>query len=145
MNSSSFDRLVRRMTPVTSAILVLVLLYVGWVFYSRRRDAREAEERAKAEEAKNAQYTVDKYGGGRVKILAFSLSSGAIHKGQSVQLCYGVANAKSVKIEPPVGEIWPSMSRCVDVTPTKDTHYVITADDGAGHNETAELAIKVLP
>ena len=145
MNSGGFDRIVRRMMPVTSAILVLVMLYVGWIFYSRRRDAREAEERAKAQEAQSAQYTVDKYGGGRVKILAFSLSSGAIHRGQSVQLCYGVANAKNVKIDPPVGEVWPSMSRCLDVTPKKDTHYVITADDGAGHNETAELAIKVVP
>ena len=144
MNGSGFDRFVRKMMPVTSAILLLVLLYVGWIFYSRRRDMRDAEARAEAAEAQNAKYTVDKYGGGRVKILAFSLSSGAIHRGQSVQLCYGVANAKTVKIEPPVGETWPSMSRCLDVTPKKDTSYVITAQDEAGHNDTAQLAIKVV-
>ena len=144
MNGSGFDRFVRKMMPVTSAILLLVLLYVGWIFYSRRRDVRDAEARAEAAEAQNAKYTVDKYGGGRVKILAFSLSSGAIHRGQSVQLCYGVANAKTVKIEPPVGETWPSMSRCLDVTPKKDTSYVITAQDEAGHNDTAQLAIKVV-
>jgi len=131
------------MVPITSALLVLVVLYIGWVFYARRRDAREADERAKAKEAENARYTIDKYGGGRVKILAFSLSSGAIRRGQSVQLCYGVANAKTVKIEPPVGETWPSMSRCVDVEPKKDTTYVITAADAEGHSDTAQLAIKV--
>lgn len=145
MDGTGFEKVVKKMVPVTSAILVLVILYVGWVFYSRRRDERDAEEKAKAAEAQNAQYTIDKYGGGRVKVLAFSLSSGAIHKGQSVQLCYGVANAKNVKIEPPVGDIWPSMQRCVDVTPKKDTQYTITADDGQGHSDTAQLAIRVVP
>ena len=145
MSGAGFEKIVRKMVPVTSAILVLVILYVGWIFYSRRRDVRDAEEKARAAEAQNAQYTVDKYGGGRVKVFAFSLSSGAIHKGQSAQLCYGVANAKSVKIEPPVGDIWPSMQRCVDVAPKKDTTYVVTADDGQGHSDTAQLAIRVVP
>jgi hypothetical protein len=138
-----FEGLVRKMIPLTSAILVLVILYVGWIFYSRRRDEHEAADRAASKEAAAAQYTVDKYGGGRVKVLAFSLSSGAIKRGQVVQLCYGVANAKSVKIEPPVGEVWPSMSRCLDVSPKKDTTYVITAQDGEGHADTAQLAIHV--
>jgi hypothetical protein len=138
-----FDGIVRKMLPVTSAMVLIVLIYVGWVFYSRRSEAREAEEKARAKEAAAAQFTVDKYGGGRVKILAFSLSAGVIHRGQSAQLCYGVANAKTVKIDPPVEDVWPSMSRCVDVSPKKDTQYTITAQDGAGHTDTAELAIKV--
>jgi hypothetical protein len=143
MSRVGFESIVRKMVPVTSALVVLAVLYVGWVFYTRHRDVREAEERAKAKEAENAQFVVDKYGGGRVKILAFSLSSGMIRKGQTVQLCYGVANAKTVKIEPSVGDIWPSMSRCVDVEPKKDTTYVITAADAAGHSDTAQLEIKV--
>ena len=141
----SFDALVRKMMPITSAAVVLVILYVGWVFYSRHRDVKEAEERTAAKEAADAKFTVDKYGGGRAKILAFSLSSGAIHPGQNLQLCYGVANAKTVKIEPPVGEIWPSMSRCVDVSPKpkKDTTYIITAQDAEGHSDTAQLSVQV--
>jgi hypothetical protein len=144
MNSSGFERLVRKMIPITSAIVVLVFIYVGWVFYSRHRDVRDQEEQARAKEAENAKYTVEKYGGDRVKILAFSLSSGAIHAGQPVQICYGVANAKTIKIEPPVGEVWPSMSRCLEAKPKKDTTYVLTAQDAAGHTDSAELAIKVL-
>jgi hypothetical protein len=35
------------------------------------------------------------------------------------------------------------MSRCVDVEPKKDTIYVITAADAAGHSDTAQLEIKV--
>ena len=143
MNSSGFERLVRKMIPITSAIVVLVFIYVGWVFYSRHRDVREQEDRTRAAEAENAKFAVDKYGGDRVKILAFSLSSGAIRGGQTVQICYGVANAKTVKIEPPVGEIWPSMSRCLDAKPKKDTTYVLTVEDAAGHTDTAQLSIKV--
>ena len=69
MSRVGFESVVRKMVPITSALLVLVVLYIGWVFYARRRDAREADERAKAKEAENARYTIDKYGGGRVKIL----------------------------------------------------------------------------
>jgi hypothetical protein len=144
MDSIGFEKLVRKMIPITSAIVVLVFIYVGWVFYSRHRDERNQEELVRAKESENAKYTVDKYGGGRVKILAFSLSSGAIHAGQPVQICYGVANAKTIKIEPPVGEVWPSMSRCLDTKPKADTTYVLTAQDEAGHTESAQLAIKVL-
>jgi hypothetical protein len=36
------------------------------------------------------------------------------------------------------------MSRCLDVSPKKDTTYVLTAQDEAGHTDTAQLAIKVL-
>ncbi len=144
MNSSGFERLARKMVPITSAVVVLVFLYVGWVFYSRHRDARDQDELARAKEAENAKFTVDKYGGDRAKILAFSLSSGAIHAGQPVQICYGVANAKSVKIEPPVGEVWPSMSRCLETKPKKDTTYILTVQDQAGHTDSAQLEIKVL-
>src|SRR3954453_14234067 len=120
MNSSGFERLVRKMIPITSAIVVLVFLYVGWVFYSRHRDVRNEEDLARAKEAENAKFTVDKYGGDRAKILAFSLSAGAIRAGQPGKICFGVANAKTVKIEPPVGDVWPSMSRCLDAKPKKD-------------------------
>ncbi len=143
MAQPNLQGVVKKMVPLTSAILILVVLYVGWIFYSRHRDDREAAEKAAAREAADAQFTVDKYGGGRAKILAFSASSGLIHKGQKVQICYGVANAKSVKIEPPVGDIWPSMSHCVDTSPTKDTQYTITATDAEGHADTAQVAIQV--
>ncbi len=143
MAEGGFSKAVRGMRWLTSAVLVLVVLYVGWIFYSRHQDEREAAERQAAKEAAEAQYTIEKYGSGRVKILAFSLSAGTIHRGQTAQLCYGVANAKSVKIDPPVGDIWPSMSHCVEVAPRKDTQYTITAQDEAGHTESAQIAIQV--
>ncbi len=36
-----------------------------------------------------------------------------------------------------------SYSQCVDVTPTKDTTYTLTAEDAAGHVKTETLTVKV--
>jgi hypothetical protein len=54
-----------------------------------------------------------------------------------------VANAKTVKIEPFVESIKPSLSRCVGISPKKTTEYTITAEDGAGHSVTETTTVKV--
>lgn len=143
MSDEGFENLARKMKWLTGAVLVLVLIYVGWIFFSRRQEERDAAAKEAAREAADAQFTIDKYGGGRAKVLAFSASSGDIRRGQKVQLCYGVANAKTVKIDPPVGDVWPSMTRCLEIEPKKDTQYTITAQDAEGHTDTAQLAIHV--
>jgi hypothetical protein len=69
---------------------------------------------------------------------------GEIHRGEQVQMCYGVANAQTVKIEPDIGRgMWPSVSRCVQITPQKTTTYTLTTTDGHGQTKTASLTIKV--
>lgn len=125
--------------------MIVAALYVGYIFYSRWSENRELTDKAKQHEAAEDQRTVNAYGGGQVKVLSFSLSAGAIHPGQTIKVCYGVANAKTVTIDPkPEGEVWPSLSRCVDAVPKKDTTYTITADDGQGHTDTQSLAVKVV-
>ena len=47
-------------------------------------------------------------------------------------MCYGVANAKTVSIDPPVEGVWPSVARCLNVSPRRTTVYTLTASDGAG-------------
>ena len=39
---------------------------------------------------------------GAVRILRFYATTGSLMRGDKAQLCYGVANAKSVRIAPPV-------------------------------------------
>jgi hypothetical protein len=58
-------------------------------------------------------------------------------------MCYGTSNAKSVSIDPPVADVWPSVNRCFPITPKKTTKYTFTADDGKGNKKTAELTIDV--
>jgi hypothetical protein len=48
-------------------------------------------------------------------------------------MCYGVLNATSVRIEPPVDGVGVSINRCVQAVPRKDTRYTLFAEgrDGA--------------
>ena len=84
-------------------------------------------------------------GGDRLKILDFYASPPVIHRGQPSTICYGVNAADRVRIDPPVQELHPSISRCLQVAPLKDTDYKLTAEDSAGHTVTQSLTIKVAP
>jgi hypothetical protein len=134
---------IRKLLPFTTAALIIAILYVAWIFFSRWQLERETRQRAEQQRREEAQKVVEAYGGGNVKILAFNASPGYIHRGETITLCYGVSNAKTVRIEPEVKDIWPSMSRCVDLSPKKDTTYTLTAQDDRGHTETAKLSVKV--
>jgi hypothetical protein len=127
----------------TTAVLVIVLLYTGWIFWSRREANREIEQRELEKQRARDALTVELMGGDRFEILNFYASPGLIARGETAQICYGVANAKSVEIAPPTGLVWPSYARCLDVSPTKDTTYTLTAADAAGHTQTASVTLRV--
>ena len=132
----------------SSIVLVGVAVVVGWILFSRWSDNRLIERRA-AEEKQEKQHesdrvALDQMGGKTLDIQAFYANPGVLHRGESVQLCYGVANAKTVKLEPQDNPVWPSYARCVDVKPTKTTTYTLTIDDGAGNTKTQSLEVKVL-
>jgi hypothetical protein len=148
-DSSSGTRSVFKNPLLYSSIaLAAVAVIVGWILFSRWSDNRLIERRA-AEERQEKQHesdrvALDQMGGKTLDIQAFYANPGAVHRGESVQLCYGVANAKTVKLEPQPNPVWPSYSRCVDVKPTKTTTYTLTIDDGAGNTKTQSLEVKVL-
>lgn len=127
----------------TTTLLILALLYVGWVFFSRREEARELEQRAKEKEKTEAAHTFEMLGGDRFDILSFYAVPGLIRRGDSAQLCYSVSNAKTVRLEPQSSPVWPSQSRCVEVSPKKDTTYTLTAEDGHGNTKTMTLTVQV--
>jgi len=130
-----------------SAAAFLLLAYVGWIFYSRWQENSAINEQVTTEEQqkeqKRAAETVETLGGTEFKIISFYASPGLIHPGDEVTMCYGASNAKSVSIDPPVGNVWPSVNRCFQINPKKTTKYVFTADDGKGTQKTAELTIDV--
>jgi hypothetical protein len=131
----------------TSVLLVIALIYVGATFYFRRAQNRELEQKsaeaAAAKRLADDARTFDQLGGNEFKILAFYATPPAIHAGDQVQLCYGVSNAKAVKLEPQTNAVWPSLSRCIEVTPKKTTEYTLTADDGNGNSKTSKLTVEV--
>jgi hypothetical protein len=131
----------------STAALLIVLLVVGWILISRWLENRAIEKHAKEERSEKQReqdrVTLEQLGGKELAIQNFYAMPGAIHRGQTVQLCYGVANAKTVKLEPQSNPVWPSYSRCVDVTPTKTTTYTLTIADAAGNTKTQTLEVKV--
>jgi hypothetical protein len=130
--------------PYTTILLVIVALYVAWIFYSRWRDKRQAEQHAAEAEAVQQKNVVDQvFGSGQVKLLNFSISPIRLHRGESARLCYGVSNAVSVIIEPHVEDTKPSYNHCLDISPGKNTTYTLTAKDKAGHVETGSLTVTV--
>ncbi len=130
--------------PLLMPVLILIAaLYAGWIFYSRWSAARDARQAAAANEIERARKDVELNGGTHLKIIALFASSATVRKGESVQICYGVANAKNITFDPPIPNVWPSMNRCVDVSPSRSTTYTLTADDGTGHTEKAQLSLAV--
>jgi hypothetical protein len=132
-----------------SAIVFLsVLAYVSFFLlsryesnrtYERRNAERAAEERREADRA-----AIEQLGGSELAIRSLYISPPVIHHGESAQLCYDVANAKTVTLDPPAGEVWPSHNRCVDLSPKKTTTYTLTIADSSGKSasQTVELQVR---
>jgi hypothetical protein len=138
------DRSFLQRIPLIMPIFVLIAaLYAGWIFYSRWHAEVEAKHAAEAHEVERARKDVEINGGSQLKITTLYATADTVHKGQTVQICYGVVNAKNVAFDPPIDGVWPSMNRCVDVSPRKDTTYTLSADDGAGHSDKAQISLRV--
>ena len=134
----------RAILPYTTIAMVIAALYVAWTFYSRHEAIREAEQAAETKKTEDNKRIVDQvYGSGEVKFTAMSADSGVLARGETTQLCYGVVNAKTVKIDPPVAELKPSYHHCFEIAPKKTTTYTVTADDGAGHTKSQSLTVQV--
>ncbi len=116
--------------------VLIAALYTGWIFWQRRTPPEPPKS------ARPVDNPLSKFGSG-VKILQFYTGAAEIAKGQHALLCYGVVNATAVRLDPPVAEVWPSMSRCLSVTPSQTTRYTLTAE-GADHqtvSESIEIAV----
>jgi len=85
--------------------------------------------------------------GGRVRILQFYASAGAILPGETAMLCYGVRNAKSVRIAPLLDGVYPSLNHCLEVVPSHTTHYTLMAEgyDGAMDARSLTLPVEAYP
>jgi hypothetical protein len=123
--------------------VLLVFTYSGWVLYSRKseneRIARELEQKQAAAD----RQVLEKLGSGSLKVLMLYANPPVIRRGQKVLLCYGVANATSVRFEPPVDGAGPSLSRCLETHPTKTASYTLIAEDAAKSVEKSTVTVRV--
>jgi hypothetical protein len=131
----------------SSMVLGLILLFTVWTLFSRWQQNQAIERRAREEKSRQQLETdrivLERLGGKELAIQSFYASPGAIHKGDSVQLCYGVANAKTITLEPQPNAVWPSYARCVSVSPAKSTTYTLSISDASGNTKTQSLQVTV--
>jgi hypothetical protein len=131
----------------SSMLLGIVLLFTVWTLFSRWQQNLAIERRWREEKSRqqleNDRITLERLGGKELAIQSFYASPGAIHKGESAQLCYGVANAKTVTLEPQPNPVWPSYARCVSVSPARSTTYTLTISDASGNTRTQSLQVTV--
>jgi hypothetical protein len=78
-----------------------------------------------------------------VKIVAFYARDLTVTEGGSTVLCYGVSDAKSVRLDPPVESITPSLNRCIEVRPKSETIYTLTAEGSDGQTVSQSVTIRV--
>lgn len=132
----------RRVLPFLSLAVLAVLIYDAWVFFSRRQAAHEAQQQRAEKESADAKRTLELLG--QLKIQNFYASPPVIERGKSTRLCYSVVDAKTLRVEPPVGDVYPALSHCVEISPKSDTEYTLTATDEAGHSVSEKAAVKVV-
>jgi len=132
---------------VYSSLLILVVaIYVGWIVFSRHQGNRAYEQRAEEQQAKKQreqdQAAIEQLGGSELSIQML-YATPQIHRGETAQVCFGVANAKRVTLEPQNNKVWPSHNLCVDVKPTKTTTYTLTAIGADDKNVVQQVTVEV--
>jgi hypothetical protein len=130
----------------TSLALLVVAIYVVWIFLSRHLADRAYQERVRSQQAEKQrasdQAAIEQLGGSELAIQML-YATPEIGRGETAQVCFGVANAKSVTLEPESNPVWPSHNLCVDVKPKKTTTYTLTATGADGKAVTQQVTVAV--
>jgi hypothetical protein len=82
---------------------------------------------------------------GPVKITHFYAGAPEVETGATVGFCYGVENARAVRIEPPVDELMPGYNRCFYIALQRTATYRLIADGLDGTSATQSVTVKVKP
>jgi hypothetical protein len=117
---------------------------LGWVWLARHDGRLRMEDATQARRARNHQIPTDD---GAVGITQFYARSSEVTEGDPNLICYGVRNATSVRIDPPVENLAPAVNRCFFVEPQQDTTYKLLAEgpDGGQVSESFRVRVKPAP
>jgi hypothetical protein len=132
----------------SSLVIFVVAIYVCYVLLARYESGRAFERQTKSRQAQQRleddRLTVEQLGGSDLAIRGLYVSPHTIHPGQSALLCYDVANATSITLDPPIAAVWPSHSRCLNVSPRKTTTYTLTIEGADGKTVSQSVELPVL-
>ncbi len=123
---------------------VLAVAWCVWVFGDRYLSTRRWQQLHQPA-ASQGSTLPPVFSGSAVKILSFYARDAGVTEGSSTVLCYGVLNAKSVKIEPPVEGATPAINRCLEISPSSTTRYTLTAEGDDGRVTSASFVLPVQP
>ncbi len=145
MSDSSEDKAnLKNVLRFSWIIVVIAALIVGGIFYSRWQENQDIAAKAAEKQREHAREVAEAMGGSSFEIMNFYAAPGAIHRGDSTEICYGVSNAKTVDITPKLPEAtWVSLNRCIATEPKKTTTYTLTAINDKGEKKSATLTIEV--
>jgi hypothetical protein len=122
--------------------VVLALACLVWVRFIRSASNREMRRAIGARRA--AEYrALPADGGTDVKILQFYPEKVQVTAGERTLVCYGVQNARAVRIEPPVEQLDPVLNRCFWVAPKRSTTFQLVAEGANGVEVSQSLTITV--
>ncbi len=134
---------VRRGMPLA---LAAAGVYVGWTFMARDQADERWKQRVPTSAADGREPDFQRaYGGSSLKILQFYARDGVLVEGQRTVICYGVLNARAVRMDPPIAVLTPSLSRCIEAAPERDTRYTLTAESAGGLALSSSFEIQVKP
>jgi len=122
--------------PYLLVAIVLALLGLGWIFTTREgsRSDSPARPAVTAGHANEAD---------AVKILQFYARDAVVTEGEKTVLCYGVSNARSARIDPPVEGVGPALSRCVEIRPKRETRYTLIAEGSNGGIASQSVDVRI--
>ncbi|HTX35737.1 MAG TPA: hypothetical protein VME43_11980 [Bryobacteraceae bacterium] len=141
--SPTFRRLALLWWRVT---LTLAVVYVGWTFLARYLAGEHWKQRQHSSATASQEAAFERtYGGTDLKILQFYARDGVVLEGRQTVICYGVVNARAVRLDPPVADVSPSLNRCIEAAPEHNTRYTLTAEGASGQAVSASFEIQVEP
>jgi len=145
-NPRAFAGIVKNPLLYSSLVMLVVAGYVGWILYSRYQANRTVDQQAQEERAKKQREAdraaLDQLGGSELAIQML-YAPAKIPKGETAQVCFGVANARSVTLTPQDNPVWPSHNLCVDIKPVKTTTYTLTATGADGRSMSRQVTVEV--
>jgi hypothetical protein len=125
---------------------VIAVVYLGYVLLARHSASQRFTDRQKAAQVSATDPKIAAtYGGTDLKILQFYARDAVVTEGGSTVICYGVLNAKAVRIDPPLAGVYPALNKCVEADPAHDTKYTLTAVGNDGRTATAAFSVAVKP
>jgi predicted Zn-dependent protease len=77
------------------------------------------------------------------KVLRFAPNRTTAAPGQPVEICYGVENVKSLRIDPPIHSVEPAASRCFSFAPKTAGEYTLIAVGNNGEEISQKFRIDI--